>query len=169
MAEIENGRRTTEPRETLTVFLIGFRVNALLKPHRWWWVTRAFREMEAELLADPRCGLLHSSTLVGTRGVTSVQYWESTEALMSYAHADRHSNAWQEAYRRLDGSAGIWHETYEIGAPQSGDGRGYEAIYLDLPRRGLGTALGTRPVTRETRRAANRLARPARPQRGGAG
>ncbi|WP_393916324.1 monooxygenase family protein [Halostreptopolyspora alba] len=162
MTEIASGTTTTEPRETLTLFLLGFRANALLRPRRWWWLTTAFREMEAELLAAPERGLLHSRTLVGARGLTSVQYWRSTEELMRYAHESGHARAWREFYRRRDGSAGIWHEVYEIGVPQSPDSRGYEAIYVDIPRMGLGRALGTRPVTRETRSAGDRLARAAR-------
>ncbi|MBB4933600.1 hypothetical protein F4561_004420 [Lipingzhangella halophila] len=162
MTEIENERRTAEPRDTLTVFLLGVRVNALLKPRVWWWISREFREMELELQGRPELGLLHSRTLIGARGITSLQYWQSTEALMRYARDSRHAKAWQEFYRRRDGTAGIWHETYEIGVPQSPDSRGFEAIYADVPRMGLGKALGTRPVTRETRRAADRLARAPR-------
>ncbi|GAA1769418.1 MULTISPECIES: DUF4188 domain-containing protein [Streptomonospora] len=169
MPEVQTGRTTTEPRDGLTVFLLGARVNALLQPHRWVWVARAFRRMDAELAAAPDRGLLHSRTLPSMRGVTVIQYWESTEALLRYAHDATHSAAWRRYYRQGGDAAGLWHETYEVGLPQSGGGaeaeregtepaRGYEAIYANVPPMGLGRALGTRPVDRETRRALDRLA-----------
>lgn len=162
MTEIERGLHTTEPRDSFTVFLLGVRVNALLRPRLWWWIGRMFREMETQLLAEPERGLLHARTLVGARGVTSVQYWTSTEALMRFASEGTHARAWREFHRRRDGAAGIWHETYEIGVPQTPESRGYETLYADIPRTGLGRALGTRLVNRETRHAADRLARPPR-------
>ncbi|MDT0302420.1 DUF4188 domain-containing protein [Streptomonospora wellingtoniae] len=167
MSEKKPVRITAEPRDSLTVFLLGARVNALLRPRRWVWVARAFRRMDAELADDPGRGLLYSRTLPSVRGVTVIQYWESTEALLRYAHDATHSAAWRRYYRQGGDAAGLWHETYEVGLPQSGgtdaEGdceeppRGYEAIYVNVPTTGLGGALGTRPVDRDTRRALDRL------------
>ncbi len=159
MSDVALETRITEPRENLTVFLLGFQVNVLRRPRRWWRLVTRFRQMAEELHAEPDRGLLHSRTLVGARGVTSVQYWRGTEELMRYARDSRHAAAWQEYYRRRDGASGIWHETYEVGVPQSGDSRGYEAIYVDVGDVGLGAALGTRPLTHEVRRARDRLVR----------
>ncbi|WP_052809401.1 DUF4188 domain-containing protein [Streptomonospora alba] len=180
-------RLTTEPRDSMTVFLLGARVNALLRPRRWMWVGLAFNRMAAELRADPALGLLHSRSLPSVRGVTVIQYWESTAALLRYAHAETHSEAWRRFYRQGGDEVGLWHETYEIGLPQAEDAdraedagadagkrRGYEAIYANVPPLGLGRALGTRPIGRDTHRALDRLAlRRARAQgrangRGGA-
>ncbi|QBI52981.1 DUF4188 domain-containing protein [Streptomonospora litoralis] len=174
MSDTTIPRLTTEPRESLTVFLLGARVNALLKPHSWVWVVRAFSRMAAELQSDPSRGLLHSRTLPSMFGVTVVQYWESTEALLRYAHDETHSAAWRRYYRQGGDAVGLWHETYEVGLPQSGPpdpagaerpeepptqtGRGYEAIYANMPTTGLGRALGTRPIDRGTRRALDRMA-----------
>nr|WP_246421912.1 DUF4188 domain-containing protein [Nocardiopsis mwathae] len=158
-----NGRTTNRPRESFTVFLLGLHVNAWYKPHRWLRTVRDFRRMQVELEADPALGLLHSRTLLSPRGTTVVQYWESTEALMRYARASTHSGIWRDFHRDRDGSVGIWHETYEIGTPQAeASGRGYEALYVDVPTQGLGAALGTEPVTRATHAARTRLARPSR-------
>ncbi|MBV2365519.1 monooxygenase family protein [Streptomonospora nanhaiensis] len=170
MPQTQVRRTTTEPRESLTVFLLGVRVNALLRPRRWMWINRAFLAMSSELRADPALGLLHERVLPSARGVTAVQYWESTRALMDYARRATHSAAWQRYLREGGAGAGVWHETYEIGAPQSEraeQGAGYEAVYLNMPDHGLGRALGTVPVDRSTRRALDRLAR--RRTRGGTG
>ncbi|MFD0776807.1 DUF4188 domain-containing protein, partial [Streptomonospora algeriensis] len=164
MADTRIARTTTEPRESLTVFLLGARVNALLKPRGWVWVARAFNSMAAELQAAPGLGLLHSRTLPSVRGVTVIQYWESTEALLRYAHGETHSQAWRRFYRQGGDTVGLWHETYEVGLPQTdaaasraeetragaGVRHGYEAVYANVPAMGLGRALGTRPIGRET-------------------
>ncbi|WP_270070383.1 DUF4188 domain-containing protein [Streptomonospora mangrovi] len=161
MPQTQVVRTTTEPRESLTVFLLGVRVNALLRPRRWMWVNAAFVRMDAELRSDPALGLLHSRVLPSARGVTVVQYWESTRALLDYARRPLHSAAWQRYLREGGAGAGVWHETYEVGAPQSEGAAhaGYEAVYLNMPAHGLGRALGTVPIDRGTRRALDRLAR----------
>ncbi|GAB3452834.1 DUF4188 domain-containing protein [Streptomonospora sediminis] len=176
-------RMTNEPREHLTVFLLGTRINALFKPQRWVWVLRAFRAMAAELEADPARGLLYSRILPSMFGVTVIQYWESTDALLRYAHDETHSAAWKRFYRQGGDDVGIWHETYEVGTPQSGGGsaeqveqpeqadgadpaegarpaqrRGFESVYANMPTMGLGRALGTRPIGRGTQRSLDRLA-----------
>lgn len=164
-------RMTNEPRENLTVFLLGTRINALFKPQRWVWVLRAFRAMADELEADPARGLLYSRILPSMFGVTVIQYWESTDALLRYAHDETHSAAWKRFYRQGGDDVGLWHETYEVGTPQSGGGsadpaegarpaqrRGFESIYTNMPTMGLGRALGTRPVGRGAQRALDRLA-----------
>ncbi|MFC4493955.1 monooxygenase family protein [Streptomyces ovatisporus] len=46
---------------------------------------------------------------------------------------------------------GIWHETYAVPA-----GR-YEAVYVNMPPYGLGSARGTEPVGRRVERAAERM------------
>ncbi|MGI5120506.1 DUF4188 domain-containing protein [Marinactinospora thermotolerans] len=160
MAEIEHGRMTTEASEGFTLFLIGMRVNDWRRVRAWWWVTRSFNEMLGELRAERGRGLLASRSLVDGRGVTSVQYWESTEKLMAYAHDSLHKGAWRDFYRHVDdGAVGIWHETYHLGRQEASHGPGHEAFYTHMPVFGLGEALGTRPVTRANRSAADRLRR----------
>jgi hypothetical protein len=69
---------------------------------------------------------------------TIVQYWRSFEHLEAFARDqdDPHLDTWRNYWRRVGRSArtGIWHETYLVPAGQ------YEAIYGNMPPRGLGKA-----------------------------
>ncbi|GAA3745188.1 DUF4188 domain-containing protein [Salinactinospora qingdaonensis] len=161
MATIHPDRMTVEPEAGFVVFIIGMRINTWYRIDKWWRVIRAFRAMFTELTAEPERGLLHARILTGINGVTSVQYWESTDKLLRYAHDRLHTAAWQQYYRLLDdGTVGIWHETYQVGAERDTSAQGYEAIYKQMPAFGLGAALGVRPLTRQTRRSSDRLGTP---------
>jgi len=107
-----------------------------------------------ELYANPELGLAHHEMWFG-RTVLLVQYWRSMAQLLTYAKSRdaAHLPAWRDFYRRigLDGSVGIWHETY---AARPGS---YENIYANMPAFGLGRAGTLAKVGGARESAAGRL------------
>ena len=144
MAKVFPGRFTAQCEEPFVVFLIGMRVNRIFDL-RWIRVARAMPPMLAELQRTPDLGLLHIEPFIYWRGVGILQYWRSFEHLHAYAHARdaNHLPAWAEFNRRIgaDGSVGIWHETYAVGAGQ------FESVYANMPRFGLASAMNHVSVT----------------------
>jgi hypothetical protein len=144
MAKVFPGRFTAQCEEPFVVFLIGMRVNRIFDL-RWIRVARAMPPMLAELKRTPDLGLLHIEPFFYWRGVGILQYWRSFEHLHAYAHARdaHHLPAWAEFNRRIgaDGSVGIWHETYVVGAGQ------FESVYANMPRFGLASAVNHVSVT----------------------
>jgi hypothetical protein len=136
------------------VFLIGARVN------RWWLlpislpILSKMNKMLRELAQDPESGLLAVQT-VGL-GAT-IQYWKSYDHLDRYAHDAQkvHRPTWTAYFARLfkNYAAGIWHETYLV---RAGD---YEAIYTNMPRRGLGLFKPLVPAQGDLKTSAARLGR----------
>jgi Domain of unknown function (DUF4188) len=144
MAQIFPGRYTAKTDEPFVVFLIGMRVNRLLRFSKWIPVSRAMPPMIEELKRQPELGLLHAEFFLYWRGAAVLQYWKSFEHLHAYAHAKdaKHLPAWAEFNRRVgnDGTVGIWHETYTVMPGQ------FEAIHVNMPRFGLGRAMEHVPV-----------------------
>ena len=144
------GRYTAQIDGSFVVFLIGMRVNKLLRFGKWLPVARAMPAMIDQLLAHRDHGLLHAQALIYWRGAALVQYWRSFEQLERFARDPSlaHLDAWKRFNRAVgaDGSVGIWHETYLVEA-----GR-YECIYGNMPRFGLAAAGEHLPAlgTRET-------------------
>jgi len=132
---IHRQRMTARMPGPFVVFLIGMRVNRPWLVHKWLPVARAMPRMLRELYAHPELGFLGAQVWF-SRTIILVQYWRSTEALMSYAKAkdSAHLPAWQAFNRAVgtDGSVGIWHETY---AASPGT---YENVYVNMPAFGLG-------------------------------
>lgn len=142
------------------LFLIGMRVNAPWKVHRWLPVMRAMPRMLAELQRQPQLGLLGGEMWFG-RTTILVQYWRSLEQLLAYA-TDRgaaHLPAWKEFNQRHAASrdVGVWHETYRV-APG-----GYENIYVNMPPFGLGKVGRLAPASGALGSAAGRLQAGAEP------
>jgi hypothetical protein len=142
------------------VFLIGARINRFTAVSSWWPVVRAMPRMIAELEAHPALGLLHVETARQSfRDVIMVQYWRSFEQLHDYARnrAAEHLPAWAEYNRVLkdNDAVGIWHETFLVRAGE------YEAIYGNMPARGLGSAGTLVPATGGRMSALGRLGRSA--------
>jgi hypothetical protein len=158
MAKVFPGRYTAQSDEPFVVFLIGMRVNRLLALRRWVQVARAMPPMIEELKRHPEMGLLHAEFFLYWRGVATLQYWRSFEQLHAYAHARdaKHLPAWAEFNRRIgvDGSVGVWHETYIVGPGQ------YETIYANMPRFGLGAAAQHVTATGRLEQARTRIAKP---------
>lgn len=156
---IDPRRMTAHIDGDFVVFLIGMRVNSWWRIHDWLPVARGMRAMLRELDANPQLGLLGFEEWFSNRVAIIVQYWRSMDALMDYAHAKAHLHvpAWRELNRRFaraGNGVGIWHETYRVPAG------GYETIYRNMPRFGLGkaTELVEASGSRETARGRMRAA-----------
>jgi len=154
MAKTFHGAYTADLDGDFVVFRIGMRVNKPWAVRRWWPTFAAMRPMIKELEARPELGLLHAE--LGWLGGPYVsQYWRSFEQLDAYARdKDRlHLPAWKEYNRaaRASNAVGIWHETYQVHAGK------YEAIYGNMPRRGLALAGVHEPVTTKGHSAARRI------------
>ena len=145
MAEIIAERVCAEVEGDFVVFLIGMRVNRPWKIWRWAPVAAAMPRMLIELAKQPELGLLHARTHFGFPNITVVQYWRSFDALEAYARSRTaaHLPAWQAFNQAVgsNGDVGIWHETYLVKAG------GYENIYNNMPRYGLGQAGELKPAS----------------------
>lgn len=152
-------RVCAEVEGELVVFLIGLRLNRWWKAWKWLPVMRAMPIMLAELEREPALGLLSWRGHFGLRSAMLVQYWRSAADLQAYAQAaDRaHLPAWRAFNRSVgtSGDVGIWHETYVVAPGQR------EAIYVNMPRFGLGLAGQVFPATGERASAAKRMRRQA--------
>jgi hypothetical protein len=95
---------------------------------------RGMKHMLDHLVAHPETGLLAYEMGLPT----IVQYWRSFDHLEAFAKDQDapHLDAWRQYWRRVGRSSrtGIWHETYLVQAGQ------YEAVYGNMPARGLGKA-----------------------------
>lgn len=157
-AEDHLGRVHAEREDDVVVFLIGMRVNAAWKLHRWLPVFLVAPRMVRELRRESESGLLGSwGFLSPPRTVGFVQYWDSFESLRAYARDSDHLHleAWGE-YNEAEaeeGDVGIWHETYRVAADE------HESVYNNVAPRGLGAAAGSElvPAAGQTSSAAGRL------------
>lgn len=161
------GAMTADPDTDVVVFLIGMRVNRWRSVRKWLPVFLAMTPMIREMLDNPDSGCLSARTYFSGRTVLTVQYWNSTEQLMTYAHdaQSKHLPAWRAFNRNAaqSGAVGIFHETYPVargGARMLPIQRGgSETLYRSMPAFGLARATHSlRP-----RRAPRPEARPACP------
>jgi len=155
MAEIIPERVSAEIEGDFIVFLIGMRVNAWWKVHKWWPVAMAMRRMQAELHALPveESGCMVTS--MSSPGVT-IQYWRSFEHLEAYARetSGLHMEAWKKfnvMAKKARGDVGIYHETFLVKAGN------YETLYSGMPVMGLGKAGTVVPATGHMKNARGRL------------
>jgi hypothetical protein len=134
---IRSERLTADLDGDFVVFMIGMRINAPLKVHKWLPVIRAMPRMLVELHRQPELGFIHAEMWFA-RTTIMVQYWRSMDQLTAYAklRTAEHLPAWRAFNKSIgtDGSVGIWHETY---AATSGS---YENVYVNMPAFGLGRA-----------------------------
>lgn len=135
---VKRGRTRADFPPGTVVFLIGMRVNSFRSVRNWLPVLAAMPKMLGELFRNPELGLLGARTWVGWRVVMVQQYWESMDALMSYAAArdSEHLPAWRAFNRRSRGSAatGIWHEAYTVDPATS------HIVYANMPPFGMAEA-----------------------------
>lgn len=148
-------RVTAEIEGDFVVFLIGMRINRLLRPARWLPVLLAMPRMIRELERDPSAGMLRADLYLGSpRRPMVVQYWRSFEQLEAYARSKdaRHWPAWVDFNRRIGsgGDVGIWHETYLVPAGA------YDSVYNNMPPGGLGAATKLVPAAGRKASAAGR-------------
>ena len=151
---IQSGRFSARMDGDFVVFLIGMRINSLLKIHKWLPVTHAMNGMLKELYANPELGLIHHEIGL-SRTIIMLQYWRSLDQLMDYASnkSNAHLPAWR-AFNQIakdNHAVGIWHETYAISQGN------YENIYVNMPEFGLGKAGKLEPVTGAKNSARGRL------------
>ena len=148
---------TADHDADVVVFLIGMRINRWRSVRQWVPVVLAFLPMIRELLREPSSGCRSARTFFSGRTIMAVQYWDTVEHLIGYAHDPRgkHRPAWR-AFNRTAASStavGIFHETYSV---QSGH---YETIYRAMPPSGLAAATSSvAPLARRGMTARDRLA-----------
>jgi hypothetical protein len=137
MADINKGRWTAEIEGDFVVFIIGARLNSKWQAFKSivdLGGRRGMNHMLKYLTEHPEKGLLGYQSY----GFANVQYWRSFQHLEAFAKdtEDPHLAVWRAFWKRVgkDGRTGIWHETYLVR-----DGE-YEAIYGNMPTRGLGKA-----------------------------
>ena len=135
MVNIFPGRYAAQIDKPLVLFLIGMRINKFAAIGKWWPVAKAMPEMLRELSKQKDAGILGYNNYLWGRNLLVIQYWETFEKLLAYAH-DRdglHFPAWAAFNRAIgnDGSVGIWHETYKVEPGK------FESIYVNMPRIGL--------------------------------
>jgi hypothetical protein len=134
---------TAEIEGDFVVFLIGARFSKrqLIQSFMDLGGRRGMKHMLDYLVARPEKGLLAYEMGLPT----IVQYWRSFEHLEAFAKDkdDPHLDIWRQYWRRVGRSirTGIWHETYLVRAGE------YEAIYGNMPPRGLGKAGRLVPIT----------------------
>lgn len=147
MAQIYDGRYTAHIDGDFVVFLIGMRVNKLLKPLKWIPIAREMGPMLKTLFGNPAKGML-GARFGWMGGPLVVQYWRSFADLEHFARsaADPHRPAWQRYNKNVksSGELGICHETFKVGAGE------YECVYGNMPRIGLAAVAEHRPVGRKS-------------------
>ena len=137
MSNVAGRRMTAEIDGDFVVFMIGARINSKLQAFRAFTDLggrRGMNHMLKYLVAHPEKGLLGYQTA----GATIIQYWRSFDHLEAFAKDtdDPHLAVWRNFWKRVgkSGRSGIWHETFLVRAGE------YEAIYGNMPPRGLGKA-----------------------------
>ncbi|MGL4523172.1 MAG: DUF4188 domain-containing protein, partial [Bacilli bacterium] len=116
-ATIFKGRYVAQSKdEELVVFIIGMRINSILKFWKWIPVVSTMGPMIKELYQNKQLGFLHTEYLIGWRKIVLVQYWRSFDELIHYAHENKHATAWAayNAKVKNNGSVGVFHETYKV-------------------------------------------------------
>ena len=147
MAEVAGRRMTAEIEGDFVVFLIGARLSKLhaLRSFVDLGGRRGMSHMLEYLVAHPEKGLLAYEMGIPT----IVQYWRSFDHLEAFARDqdDPHLAVWRDYWRRVgrSGRTGIWHETFLVRAGE------YEAVYGNMPPRGLGKAGRLVPVSESSR------------------
>jgi hypothetical protein len=157
MSDIYKGRFTAKTDQPFVVFLIGMRINSFWAIHKWLPVAQAMGPMMVQLYRHPEKGFLGGRTTITSRGPLMVQYWRSFEDLERFARNpdDPHLPAWKRFYQLTKNSSvvGVWHETYQIQPGQ------YEAVYVNMPKTGLGSVMEHVPAVGRLNSARERLRR----------
>jgi Domain of unknown function (DUF4188) len=155
MSNVIDKRVTASIEGDFVVFLIGMRINRLLKVRTWVPVFIAMPRMLRELEKRPDSGFLGANVYMGSpRRPMVVQYWRSFEQLEAYARSKdgAHWPAWVEFNKRVGsgGDVGIWHESYLVPAGA------YDSVYNNMPPVGLGAVTELIPAAGRRASAAGR-------------
>ena len=149
---VRTGRWMATREEPFALFLFGMRLNRLRGLPRYLWGLRVLRRVLRDLEAHPERGLLAGRVYRAGLTLVAVQYWESFDALDTWARDHRlpHRRPWQQYLREAldDDAMGLWHETY-LASPGS-----WEGVYLNLPPWGL--AAGVEAVEMQATRGSAR-------------
>jgi hypothetical protein len=136
MSDIKQGRWAARIEGDFVVFIIGTHLD-WRHPFRWFRDIGGIRGMPYmldRLAKHPEHGMLGYQSM----GLVNIQYWRSFEDLERWAAepTEPHKPALQKYWKRVgrEGRSGIWHETFLVRAGE------YEAIYGNMPPRGLGKA-----------------------------
>lgn len=118
MPEIITQRVTPRIEGDFVVFLIGMRINRLLRPGKWFPVFTAMPRMLKELSTYPDSGLLgFRFVLGGLRNFQVVQYWRTFDHLHAYTRTRDGEHfpawvdfnaAWARAERWVSGTRRSW-------------------------------------------------------------
>lgn len=151
--EVFPGRFTAGQNGEVVVFIIGMRINKFTAVHKWWPVFTAMPSMMKELSANKELGCLSMESFFGLRTTLLVQYWRSSEDLLSYAKGQKHLKAWENFNKKIgnNDSVGIYHETYIV--PQGN----YETLYGNMTKFGLSKAIGHKSITEHINSAQKRF------------
>lgn len=135
------GRFMANPPTGTVLFMFGIRANSLPAMRHWLPLWRQTQAMIREQQARPDCGLLWSTAWRDGREGTVLQYWQSMEALMTYAQNTQfiHAPVWKAFNHGIgdSGQIGIWHEAIVIDSETPGM---LHTIYREVPSRGLAAA-----------------------------
>jgi hypothetical protein len=140
MPQVIPGRFSAQIDESFVVFMIGLRVNNIWAVDKWVPTASAMSPMLNALYQHPEKGFMGHETFFRLLpiGVVLISYWKSFEHLEHFARNpdDPHLEPWRKFNRSIgiDGTVGIWHETYLVPAGQA------ESIYVNMPVFGLAAA-----------------------------
>ena len=155
MSHPVRGRYTAEIEGDFVVFMLGMRINRLLRVRKWFPMTRMMRPMLEALSKDPDSGLLSFEFGWMNKGPMVLEYWRSFEDLDRFAKDPGlpHLPAWRWYNQavKASGDVAIWHETYKVHAGE------YETIYGNLNLFGLAKAGRHVPASRRAQTAAARI------------
>ena len=141
---IRVGKVAADGTDSVTVFMVGIRVNRWLAPWHWLPLLLALPPMVRELAAEPDSGLLGYRLLLGpgARQAMLLQYWRDAQDLHTFArdpnspHHAAQKRFWRH-YAAADAAVGVWHELLPASAP--------EALYGNMPPTGIGALRDVRP------------------------
>jgi hypothetical protein len=147
MDEVKQGRWTARVEGDFVVFIIGARLD-------WRNPVRSLRDLGGQMSLPQMLKYLTEHPEKGLLGyeqpglTTTIQYWRSFEHLERFAQDqdDPHLAVWRKYWKRVGRSprTGIWHETFLVRAGE------YEAVYGNMPPRGLAKASELVPLTSDT-------------------
>lgn len=154
MQGLNLGRFTSSNSQDVTVFMLGLRINSIMRPDAYLPVMKAYLSMVKYLENHPETGFLGQETWL-KRTTVSIQYWESPQALQNFASNSSapHMQAWRNFAQQASPHVGLWHEAYQVPATAR------ECIYFNMPAFGLGKARGLEAIGKETATAKRRMSR----------
>jgi Domain of unknown function (DUF4188) len=156
MAAIFPGRFTARTDKPLVLFLIGMRINNFLALGDIAFMAKTMPAMLRELSRNKDSGMLWYRQMISLPTINVLQYWESFDKLVAYAHdtSGHHFPMWAAFNKRIMASRniGIWHETYLVEPGK------YECVYGNMPLFGLAAATSHVPAEGRLAAAKDRMA-----------